>query len=197
MSSASPTDAGRGAVVRRSAATVEREFRALIEQYPTAPLVPVTENGLIADMPTSLPRLENPVLKGRAALDGVPADDHARLIAAFDTLLKQGMAQCVLHPPGYGEVTWFGFDFRERHGVIVGVITAAGEVPPAASPVDTRDMVRVGAPRFATIRKDGRSFIVDVSDAMSEILGWDAGELLGQRSLEFVHPDDHPLAIDN
>ena len=183
--------------MRRSAATVEREFRALIEQYPTAPLVPVTENGLIADMPTSLPRLENPVLKGRAALDGVPADDHARLIAAFDTLLKQGMAQCVLHPPGYGEVTWFGFDFRERHGVIVGVITAAGEVPPAASPVDTRDMVRVGAPRFATIRKDGRSFIVDVSDAMSEILGWDAGELLGQRSLEFVHPDDHPLAIDN
>jgi diguanylate cyclase (GGDEF)-like protein/PAS domain S-box-containing protein len=169
----------------------------LIERYPTAPLVPVTENGLIADMPDSVPRLDNPVLKGRAALDGVPAEDHARLIAAFDTLLKHGMAQCPLHPPGYAEVTWCGFDLRERHGVIVGVITADGDAPPAASPVDTRDMVRVGAPRFATIRKDERSFIVGVSDAMSEILGWSVDELLGRRSLEFVHPDDHPLAIDN
>src|SRR5438270_5366983 len=133
MSSASPTDAGRGApaeaAARQSATTVEREFRALIEQYPTAPLIPVTENGLIAEMPDSVPRLENPVLKGRAALDGVPAEDHARLIGAFDTLLKQGMAQCLLHPPGYAEVTWFGFDLRERHGVIVGVITADGDVP--------------------------------------------------------------------
>src|SRR5947209_8062577 len=199
MSSASPTDAGHGAPAkaRPSAATLEREFRALIGQHPMAPLVPVTENGLIADVPDSLPRLENPVLKGRAALDGVPAEDHARLIAAFDTLLKQGTAQCLLHPPGYGEVTWFGFDLRERHGVIVGVITATGEVPPAAPAVDTRDMVRVGAPRFATIRKDERSFIVDASDAMSQILGWGAGELVGHRALEFVHPDDHPLAIDN
>jgi diguanylate cyclase (GGDEF)-like protein/PAS domain S-box-containing protein len=58
-------------------------------------------------------------------------------------------------------------------------------------------MVRVGPPRFATIRKDERGFIVGLSGAMSEILGWGADELLGQRSLDFVHPDDHPLAIDN
>ena len=201
MSSASPTDAGRGAAepaaARQSGAALEREFGALLEQYPTAPLIAVTENGLIADMPDSVPRRENPVLRGRSALDGVPAEDHARLIAAFDTLLKQGMAQCVLHPPGYAEVMWYGFDLRERHGVIVGVITADDDAPPVASPVDTRDMVRVGPPRFATIRKDERSFIVGVSDEMSEILGWTADELLGQRSLELVHPDDHPLAIDN
>src|SRR3954451_6276976 len=202
MSSGSQTDAGRGApppaAERRPDAELEREFRALLEQYPTAPLVAVTANGLIAEMPDSVPRRENPVLKGRAALDGVPAEDHARLIAAFDTLLKQGVAQCVLHPPGYAEgVMWNGFDLRGPHGVIVGVITADVDAPPAASPMDTRDMVRVGPPRFATIRKDERSFIVGVSGAMSEILGWSADEMLGQRSLEFVHPDDHPMAIDN
>jgi diguanylate cyclase (GGDEF)-like protein/PAS domain S-box-containing protein len=175
---------------------IEREFRALLEKYPTAPLVAVTANGLVADMPDSVPRGENPVLKGRSSLDGVPAEEHGCLIAAFDTLLKHGTAQCVLHPPGYAEVTWHGFDLRGPHGVIVGVITADGDVPAAAA-VDTRDMVRAGPPRFATIRKDERSFIVGVSGAMSEILGWSADELLGRRSLDFVHPDDHALAIDN
>src|SRR3954449_2530744 len=104
MSSGSPTDTGRGAAAppaaRRPDASIEHELHALLEQYPTAPLVAVTENGLIAEMPDSVPRRQNPVLKGRAALDGVPAEDHGRLIAAFDTLLKQGVAQCVLHPPG-------------------------------------------------------------------------------------------------
>jgi diguanylate cyclase (GGDEF)-like protein/PAS domain S-box-containing protein len=148
-------------------------------------------------MPDSVPRKENPVLTGRSALDGVPVEDHARLIAAFDALLKHGTAQCVLHPPGYSEVTWNGFDLRERHGVIVGVITADGDAPANESAEDTRDMVRVGPPRFGTIRKDLRSVIAGVSDEMSEILGWSADEMLGQRSLEFVHPDDHALAIDN
>src|SRR3954469_7246262 len=164
MSSASPPDAGRGAPATRPGRALERELRVLLEQYPTAPIVAVTENGLIADMPDSVPRRENPVLTGRSALDGVPAQDHARLIAAFDTLLKQGMAQCVLHPPGYAEVTWNGFDLRERHGVIVGLITANDDVSPVASGGDVRDMARVGPPRFATIRKDERSFIVGVSD---------------------------------
>jgi diguanylate cyclase (GGDEF)-like protein/PAS domain S-box-containing protein len=175
---------------------IEREFHALLEQFPTAPLVAVNANGLVADMPDSVSRSANPVLKGRSPLDGVPAEEHARLIAAFDALLKHGTAQCVLHPPGYAEVTWHGFDLRGRHGVIVGVITADGEVPAAAA-ADTREMVRAGPPRFATIRKDERSFIVGVSGAMSEILGWSADELLGRRSLDFVHLDDHPLAIDN
>src|SRR3954469_1492373 len=110
MSFGSQTDAGRGAPApaaeRRPDAELEGEFRALLEQYPTAPLVAVTDNGLIAEMPDSVPRRQNPVLKGRSALDGVPAEDHTRLIGAFDVLLKQGMAQCVLHPPGYAEVTW-------------------------------------------------------------------------------------------
>jgi diguanylate cyclase (GGDEF)-like protein/PAS domain S-box-containing protein len=201
MSSGSPTDDARGAAAqaagRRLDAVIEREFRALLEQYPTAPLVAVNANGLVADMPDSVPRSANPVLKGRSSLDGVPAEEHGRLIAAFDTLLTHGMSQCVLHPPGYAEVTWHGFDLRGRHGVIVGVITADGEAPAAAAAVGTRDMVRAGPPRFATIRKDERSFIVGVSGAMSEILGWSADELLGRRSLDFVHPGDHPLAIDN
>jgi diguanylate cyclase (GGDEF)-like protein/PAS domain S-box-containing protein len=58
-------------------------------------------------------------------------------------------------------------------------------------------MERLGSPRFATIRKDQRATIVGVTGATSEILGWSAEEMVGQRSLEFIHPDDQPLSIEN
>ena len=50
---------------------------------------------------------------------------------------------------------------------------------------------------MATLKKDARSFITEVGGAITTILGWDASEMVGRRSLEFVHPDDHSLAIDN
>ena len=55
----------------------------------------------------------------------------------------------------------------------------------------------VQRPRFATIHKNELSFLVHVDEAIQQILGWEAEEMLGHRSLEFVHPDDHALAIDN
>ncbi len=180
-----------------STEVVEREFRELQARYPSAPLVAVTAEGLIAKMPDSVPSGENPVLTGRSALDGVPTEDRARLIEAFDRLLRDGMAQCVLHPPGYTEVMWHGFDLRERHGVIVGLLVVDGDAAPASPRVEAREMVRAGPPRFATIKKDERSFVIGVSGEITEILGWSSEEMVGHRSLEFVHPDDHPLALDN
>jgi diguanylate cyclase (GGDEF)-like protein/PAS domain S-box-containing protein len=176
---------------------VERELRELQARYPTAPLVAVTANGLIAEMPDSVPRRDNPVLKGRSALDGVPAEDHAHLIEAFDRLLSEGTARCSLHPPGYGEVMWHGFDLRERHGVIVGLLAFDADATPDSPAADAGDMARVGPPRFATIRKDERSFVIGISSGVTAILGWSSEEMVGRRSLEFVHQDDHPLAVDN
>ncbi|HWX95788.1 MAG TPA: diguanylate cyclase, partial [Solirubrobacteraceae bacterium] len=39
--------------------------------------------------------------------------------------------------------------------------------------------------------------IVKADGATSRMLGYAEGELVGHRSLEFIHPDDHALAIDN
>ena len=53
------------------------------------------------------------------------------------------------------------------------------------------------APRFASVRKSELSVITAIDEATSQILGWSADEMLGQRWLEFLHPDDEALAIDN
>ena len=41
------------------------------------------------------------------------------------------------------------------------------------------------------------SNILKADEAITKILGWSAEELEGHRTVEFIHPDDHALAVDN
>jgi diguanylate cyclase (GGDEF)-like protein/PAS domain S-box-containing protein len=49
--------------------------------------------------------------------------------------------------------------------------------------------------RSAHFVRDEAALIVEVDDAMREILGWSPGDLVGRPSTEFVHPEDQPSAI--
>jgi diguanylate cyclase (GGDEF)-like protein/PAS domain S-box-containing protein len=191
----SPEATSNGA--RPEADAIESALCALQERYPKAPLLAIDTGGLTVEMPESVPRKENPVLRGGSGINSIPAEDRQSLISAFERVLERGTAECVLHPPAYEEVVWYGFDLRERHGVIVALLGADRDPTPAPPGADSRDMVRMGPPRFATIRKTERAVVSGVSGGITEILGWTAEEMVGRRSLEFVHPDDHELAIDN
>ncbi len=52
-------------------------------------------------------------------------------------------------------------------------------------------------PRFATITKDANAVVTGVDDAVTVLLGSEAQELIGRRSIELMHPDDHPAAGDD
>ena len=52
-------------------------------------------------------------------------------------------------------------------------------------------------PRLARMRKDGIALMTEVDDAALAMFEWTRDELLGRRSLEFIHPDDHVVAIDS
>jgi len=39
--------------------------------------------------------------------------------------------------------------------------------------------------------------MLEVDEAMPEVLGWAASDLVGKTSLEFIHPDDQALAVEN
>jgi diguanylate cyclase (GGDEF)-like protein/PAS domain S-box-containing protein len=49
----------------------------------------------------------------------------------------------------------------------------------------------------ARVRKSEVALIVDIDDATSQLLGWNAAEMVGQTSLDFIHPDDQQLAVDS
>src|SRR5947199_350859 len=49
----------------------------------------------------------------------------------------------------------------------------------------------------AHVHKDAAAVILKVDDASVAMLGWTAAELVGHRTVEFVHPDDVQRAIDS
>jgi diguanylate cyclase (GGDEF)-like protein/PAS domain S-box-containing protein len=174
----------------------ERVLESVLSHYQGAPVAALSSEGLSVAMPSSIPLRGNPVLEARSGLDLVVRADHLRLLAMWDRLLDTGAARCVAHLAAEPntKVTIYGLDVRESHDVILVVLVPSDRAeepdpevaPPPAPP-----------PRFATLVKDERSFIVKIDQAITEILGWSAEEMEGRRSIEFIHPDDHALAIDN
>ena len=184
-----------GRVEHLDAERLQWALGALVKAYPEAPVSALNATGIFVAMPESLNLKQNPVLQGRTGLDGLDSDTRARLLKNWDRILTVGAGRCVFQPPGYPqEVTLFGLDLREEHGVIVTMLVGRDAAVQSQAEIEQPGS---STPRFATVRKTELSIITKIDEAMSEILGWAPAEMEGQRSLEFVHPDDHALAVDN
>jgi diguanylate cyclase (GGDEF)-like protein/PAS domain S-box-containing protein len=178
------------------AETLETVLASLLGRFPHAPVLALKADGIVVAVPESIPLLQNPVLEARSGLDVVIHEDRLRLLASWDQVLAKGSGRCLVHLIDQPEVTvvLYGLDLRETHGVVLTVF-APSDV--SADPSAPTPRAPKPPPRFASMHKDERSFVVGVDDAMTQILGWSADEMVGHRSIEFIHPDDHALAIDN
>ena len=176
--------------------TLETVLNSLLTRYPEAPVAALRPDGVSVAMPESIPLKRNPVLEARSGLDLVVHEDRMRLLATWDRVLTGGAARSLVHLADHPNVTFAfsGLDLREVHGVILAIFipTHAAESPD----LEAREIPKA-LPRFATICKDERSFIVKIDEATTQILGWSAEEMEGHRAIEFMHPDDHALAVDN
>jgi diguanylate cyclase (GGDEF)-like protein/PAS domain S-box-containing protein len=48
-----------------------------------------------------------------------------------------------------------------------------------------------------SMRKDGFGGILACSDSIGEMLGWDSAALVGARSLDYIHPNDHDYVVNH
>jgi diguanylate cyclase (GGDEF)-like protein/PAS domain S-box-containing protein len=180
---------------RLDAERLEGELTLLLERFPDAAVAAFQESGLFAEMPDSIHLKDNPVLGGRWAIGRESGQDREAVFAMWDRVRKLGAGRCLIHPAEYPAVlVFYTLDVRERHGVIFGMFVPTGE---AATPQPAPEVEAAPVPRFASVRKDEKSTIVAVDDALTQILGWSPEEMEGRRTLDFIHPEDHPLAIDN
>jgi diguanylate cyclase (GGDEF)-like protein/PAS domain S-box-containing protein len=176
--------------------TLETMLTSLLALYPQAPVCALRPDGVVVAMPGSIPLRRNPVLEARSGLDLVVPEENVKVLTIWDEVLGGGSGRCLLHLVSDPDTTvmFHWLDLREIHGVILALIcpadTADGPKP------DAREIPEV-APRFATIHKDEHSFMIGIDTAVTQILGWSAEDMKGRRSIEFIHPDDHALAIDN
>jgi diguanylate cyclase (GGDEF)-like protein/PAS domain S-box-containing protein len=175
-------DAGRDAVLA-----------AVLHQHPDAFVCAIAPTGLFVPLPDALPLGGHRPIEGcRSALDLVDAEEHPRVLDAWFQVRASGVANCTLHPVAAPDqaVRLYFVDMTHRYGVLVGVLTGmAGDLD---TPVLTQAPIK---PRMVTVRKDPAALIIDADPAIELVLGWPAADLVGRRSLELVHPDDHQRAI--
>ena len=147
-------------------------------------------DGLVVPMPSSVPVTTQQVIHA-SLLELVVPDDVLPVIEAWERAVQSGADHArvrLLADPDRPVMVHFA-DVRHRYGVFLRFIVGQHIAEGGGS---VRTEIR---PRLSIWRKDERAVIVEVDEAATPILGWRRGELVGQRSVEFIHPDDHQRAI--
>ena len=175
----------------------ELTLSLLLSAHRQAPIAAVREDGLFVPMPEGFPHEGRRVLQGASALEHVANEDWAAVIDAWHRALATGNGRCAVHlisDPGH-LMAFQALDVRGTLGVLAVLFVPADA--DERKPVARRAEGATTTPRVATVRKDGKSCFVAVDAATTQILGWTAKEMVGRRSLDFIHPEDHQLAIEN
>jgi diguanylate cyclase (GGDEF)-like protein/PAS domain S-box-containing protein len=172
----------------------ETAVSALLTQHPDAFVNAINDRGLFVPLPASVPINGHRQLSGRSALDVVTASDRGAIISAWERTRQQGgahvSATLVADPPVTGQMHFV--DVQSVHGVVLGVFVPQG-IGDAANGGAVNTVPQ--RPRFCRIRKNEVAVFLELDEAAELMLGFKPEDLIGQRSLDFIHPDDHDVAI--
>jgi diguanylate cyclase (GGDEF)-like protein/PAS domain S-box-containing protein len=177
---------------------------SLVQNLPGALFCALGDDGFRIATPASLELSEQqiiPVPADRATMVDlvVPAD---RMIVvttwerARSTGIAIGLVRTVHEPERHVTVTIV--DARSRYGVWIGALTDPDRDDLASTDSETASALVVPQrPRTATIRKNMFAVMTEIDDRTTRMLGWNPEQMLGVRSLEFIHPDDQERAVTN
>jgi diguanylate cyclase (GGDEF)-like protein/PAS domain S-box-containing protein len=166
---------------------------------PAAGVWAIDDEGILVPVPESLDlhgqRLAVVAL-GHPGTHMVMPESKVPLVLAWDQLLREKrselQARLVEDPDRVLTINFF--DARERYGVFIGVGTEADE---EKYEVQLGTKMPELASRFSRARKDEWAVLLEVDEAFTRILGWSPEEVIGNRTLDLIHPDDQELAVDN
>jgi len=170
----------------------ETVLAALLRQHPRALASAIDGDGLFVDMPPNLVEDDRRVVAGRSALELVEPADRRAIIGAWDRVKARGSSEATVRLAN-GVVARYHFvDVRHRDGVLVGLIVADGEADAVAAFARREPVI----PKTGRTEKDEMAVIVAEDDRIALVLGYEPGALVGQRSLDLIHPDDQDRAVD-
>ena len=174
--------------------TLDTALQALLAEYPDAHVAAIGDDGLFVPMPPTVPLHEHRVLQVRSTLDLAIPEERELVLRTWERARSTGASSSQLHPrvdPDRLTVLHF-LDARPQHGVYIGVLVGAE----GATVPDLR-AIPPSPPRIARVRKNELAVFSAVDEAMTQLLGWAAADLVGHRSLEFIHPDDQERAVQS
>ncbi len=176
------------------ARVLDAALRALLDQRPDALVAAINPEGLFVTAPPEAPFGRHPVAQARSALDLVQRSETMKVIEAWERARAEGGTHVQVRLAGdqAGFAQLHFFDVSPLYGVYVGVL-----VPLDGSGAQLDEIAAIPAPppRLCRVRKDELARVLWVDDAATAMLGWTRDELMTRRSLDFIHPDDHEVAI--
>jgi diguanylate cyclase (GGDEF)-like protein/PAS domain S-box-containing protein len=175
-------------------AALDAALNALLAEYPTAFVAAINADGVFVPMPASLPLTGQQVLHARSVLDLVISEDRERVISTWERARETGGATAQVRlalDPGRPAVIHY-VDARARHGVYVGMVVGAD-----AAALTRLPEIGPTPPRMARVCKNEVAVFLEVDEATTKILGWTAADMVGLRSLDFIHPEDYDRAIES
>jgi diguanylate cyclase (GGDEF)-like protein/PAS domain S-box-containing protein len=173
----------------------ETVMRVTLAQNPNALVAAVDRDGLLVDMPHTVPLTNHRIAIARSALDLVQPAHRYAVITAWERAKTEGASRATVVLAGEANTTatMYLFDVTPEHGVFIGITVASDSTvvtldeAPAIDPTPTR---------LTRTRKDAMAVIIGAEPTVTAVLGWDVSEIVGQRSLDLIHPDDHERAIN-
>ncbi len=173
-----------------------RALDAVLRRLPEAHVAAIGWEGIFVDMPEGVPLGDgHRPLGGRTVIDLAMPGSYGAVLDAWESVKAGKVSQCELQlradPTRVVLVRWF--DVTAAYGVYIAVVTPVG-----AASSDRFDSVPAMpiVPRIARVRKDAAAVLTEVDAATLQIFGFAREEMEGVRSIDFVHPDDHPVAVD-
>jgi diguanylate cyclase (GGDEF)-like protein/PAS domain S-box-containing protein len=172
----------------------EEALLALLDGDPTALVGALGSDADWAPVPGSVSLPTHQEFTGGSGLDLVVADDQVAVIEAWSRAQREPIVRLDVHLLGDADhvVHLSIFDLRAEHGVHVLVLQGHNAEAVARSAA-VRPVRRYTT---ATTKKDAAAVFLEVDEATTAMLGWEADELIGRSTKELVHPDDVRTAID-
>jgi diguanylate cyclase (GGDEF)-like protein/PAS domain S-box-containing protein len=171
-----------------------------LSEHPDALVAAISSNGMPAALPDSLP-LPGFRREERSVLDLVDGGDTRAVTEGFISALDLGINVTSVHLASDPDQTVLVhyLDLREEFGVLLRLLVAADRDSSDTAGGVSLSPAELGStrPRLGFMTKDEVATIVSVDEATTLMLGWPPGEMVGRRSIDFIHPEDHVRAIDN
>ena len=163
----------------------------IVRDHPRAIIAAVSGDGVLVGAPRSAQLAHREVTDIRASLGSLEPSSLMSVVEAWATAKELGTASSsVTRRDGTTAACHF-VDVRATHGVLMVVIVSDGNEDPV------RAEQPVLPPKSGHMIKDGLGTIESADDRVCQMLGYEPDDLVGRRSLEIIHPDDHPRAIDS
>jgi diguanylate cyclase (GGDEF)-like protein/PAS domain S-box-containing protein len=169
---------------------------ALLREHPEALVCGLASNGLIVPMPPEVPLWGQVAIEGRALIDHVVTSDRHEVIALWyrateDNRTSEAKVRLLNRPDRWMRLHFF--DVRELYGVVLGVLIPTGEL---ASEEGPGDELPATTPRVSTIIEDDTGLVMDCDDAFTQMFGYTAEDVIGERVIDHIHPDDQGRAVE-